>query len=129
MTTTRFLSNPGPAELPHTADVVIIGGGPSGTAALWAIERLAPGTRIVLIERSDRLGAGSSLASLENFRTCWPAVCLARMMVRSLEVFQHANEYLGDGAAQSLALKQRGYLFCAFSEEQARAFQTDVARL
>ena len=40
----KFISNPGADELPRTADVVIIGGGPAGTAALWAIDRLAPGT-------------------------------------------------------------------------------------
>lgn len=127
--TQRFFSNPSADELPRSADVVIIGGGPAGTAALWAIERLAPGTRTVLIEQSDRLGAGSSLASLECFRTCWPAVPLAKQMQRSVEVFQHADDYLGEGAAQSLALKQRGYLFCAFTSAQADGLRADVRRL
>ena len=40
-------------------------------------------------------------------------------MQRSIEVFHNADEYLGEGAAQSLAVKQRGYLFCAFNEAQA----------
>lgn len=121
--------NPGPDQMPRTADVVIIGGGPAGTAALWALERLAPGTRSVLIEKSDRLGAGSSLASLENYRTCWPALCLAKQMQRSIEVLYHADDYLGEGAAQAIALKQRGYLFCAFTERQAATLRADVRRL
>ncbi len=129
MTTKKFLFNPGVDEMPHTADIIIIGGGPAGTAALWAIERYAPGTKTVLIEKSDRLGAGSSLASLECFRTCWPALCLARQMQRSIEVFHNADEYLGDGAALSIAAKQRGYLFCAFNEQQADVFKADVKRL
>ncbi len=116
-------------EMPPTADVIVIGGGPAGTAALWAIERLAPGTRTVLIEKSDHLGAGSSVASLENFRTCWPSLCMARQMQRSVEVFHHADEYLGEGAAQAIALKQQGYLFCAFTESQASALKADVAHL
>ena len=125
----KFLSNPGSTDMPRTADVVVIGGGPAGTAALWAIERLAPGTKTVLIEQSDRLGAGSSLASLECFRTCWPALPLAKQMLRSVEIFHHADEYLGEGAQQSLAIKQRGYLFCAFTPTQADTLRSDVRRL
>ncbi len=125
----RFSLNPGADEMPKTADVVIIGGGPSGTAAAWAIDRAAPGTRIIVIEKSDHLGAGSSLASLECYRTCWPALPLARQLQRSVEVFHHADDYLGEGAAQSLALKERGYLFCAFNEKQAAGLAADVERL
>jgi glycine/D-amino acid oxidase-like deaminating enzyme len=115
--------------MPKTADVIVIGGGPAGTAALWAIERAAPGTKTVLIEQSDRLGAGSSLASLENYRTCWPALPLAKQMRRSVEVFHNADEYLGENAAQSIAVKERGYLFCAFNQTQADALKADVDRL
>ncbi len=79
----RFLSNPGADEMPRSADVVIIGGGPAGTAALWALGRLAPELRVVLIEKRDRLGAGSSLASLECYRTCWALACMAKVMARS----------------------------------------------
>jgi glycine/D-amino acid oxidase-like deaminating enzyme len=129
MSTRKFISNPGADEMPRTADVVIIGGGPAGTAALWAIERAAPGTKTVLIEKSDRLGAGSSLASLENFRTCWPALCLAKQMRRSVQIFHRADEYLGEEAAKSIAVKQRGYLFCAFNETQADGLKADVQRL
>jgi glycine/D-amino acid oxidase-like deaminating enzyme len=129
MTTSRFIANPSPSDMPRVADVVIIGGGPAGTAALWAIERFAPGTQTVLIEKSERLGAGSSLASLENYRTCWPPVCLAQMMRRSVEIFHNADEYLGEGASQSLALKEQGYLFCAFTPAQTKTLQQDVEHL
>jgi glycine/D-amino acid oxidase-like deaminating enzyme len=109
--------------------VIVIGGGPAGTAALWGIERLAPGTKTVLIEKSDHLGAGSSLASLESFRTCWPSLCMARLMQRSVEVFHHADQYLGDEAARALGVKEQGYLFCAFNERQASRLKADVVRL
>jgi glycine/D-amino acid oxidase-like deaminating enzyme len=127
MTRQKFISDHN--AMPRTADIVIIGGGPVGTAILWAIERFAPGTHAVLIEKSNRLGAGSSIASLENFRTCWSALCLTRQMLRGVEVFLNADEYLGEGASQSLAIKQPGYLFCALNTEHAAALKNDVKRL
>ncbi len=120
----RFLSNPAPADMPRTADVIVIGGGPTGAAALWGIEKAAPGTKTVLIEQNAQLGGGASLASLENFRTCWAAPCLHRMMIRSIDVFHHADEVFGDGA--DLGIKQRGYLFLAANAKQAAQFKADV---
>jgi glycine/D-amino acid oxidase-like deaminating enzyme len=113
--------------VPATADVVIIGGGPAGCAAAWAIQRAAPGTRIIVLEQSNQLAAGSSLASLENYRTCWAAPCLHRMMQRSIEVFHHAEAYFGEGTR--LGLKQQGYLFVAFTPDQAARLRSDVEHL
>ncbi|MCC7446372.1 MAG: FAD-binding oxidoreductase [Anaerolineae bacterium] len=127
--TQRFFSNPGITDIPRTADVIVIGGGPAGAAAVWALERAAPGIRTVLIEQSSQLAAGSSTASLENYRTCWPAPCLARLMVRSIEVFHHADEYLGEGAANVLGLKEQGYLYCGFTAQQAAALRQEVQHL
>jgi glycine/D-amino acid oxidase-like deaminating enzyme len=112
-----------------TADVVIIGGGPAGTAALWGIGRAAPNTRTILIEKSGSLGSGSSTASLENYRTCWATPCIAQQMQRSVEVFHHADEYLGEEATQSINLKQQGYLFCSFTDKQADTLRNDVVHL
>ncbi|MCI0712375.1 MAG: FAD-binding oxidoreductase [Chloroflexi bacterium] len=112
-----------------TADIVIIGGGPAGTATLWTIEQFAPGTRTILLEASGSLGAGSSTASLEAFRTCWPTHCIAQQMKRSIEVFLNADDYFGDGASRALAVKQQGYLFCGFTEAQAASLKSDVDHL
>jgi glycine/D-amino acid oxidase-like deaminating enzyme len=116
-------------DMPHMADVIIIGGGPAGTAALWAIERAASGTKSVLLEQRDILGAGSSLASLESYRSCWSTPCIARQMVLSIKIFHNANDYLGDGAAQAIAVNQHGYLFCGFNERQADTLKRDVNQL
>lgn len=125
----RFFSNPGIDEMPKRADVIVIGGGPAGTAALWALERAAPGIKIVLIEKGAQLASGATNASLENYRTCWPTPCLAAMMRRSIEVFHHADEYLGAGARTALGLKEQGYLYTAFTEQGARSLKEDVEHL
>jgi glycine/D-amino acid oxidase-like deaminating enzyme len=116
-------------ELPPTAEVIVIGGGLAGTAALWAIERAAPGTQTVLLEQSQQLAAGSSLASLENFRTCWPTMCLMKMMTRSVDVLLNADTYLGEGVRASLGIKQQGYLYVGFTEGHAAGLKRDVEHL
>ncbi|NWF70871.1 MAG: FAD-binding oxidoreductase [Chloroflexi bacterium] len=126
MTTQKFVTA---QELPATADVVIIGGGPAGAAAVWELERAAPGTKVVLLEQADRLGAGSSTASLENYRSCWPALPMMKQMRRSIAVFHDADAYLGAGAAQAIHAKERGYLFCGFTPAQAAALRQEVEHL
>lgn len=121
----KFYSRPGADDIPQSADVVIIGGGPAGTSAAWALERASPGLRTVIIERGSQLASGASNASLENYRSCWPALCNARLMRRSIEVFHRAAEVLG----ADIGVKERGYLFLAFTEKQAAALRADVAHL
>jgi glycine/D-amino acid oxidase-like deaminating enzyme len=123
MAENRILTNPTAEHMPKTADVVIIGGGPAGCGALWALERAQPGIRAVLIERGRQLGSGASNASLENFRTAWNARCNAVMMARSIEVFHNPQEYFGEGA------RARVYLFCGFTEKQAAKLRADVEHL
>jgi len=125
----RYIVRPTAAQLPTSADVIVIGGGPSGASALWALERAQLGIRTILIEREERLGAGSSLASLENYRTCWPALPLMAQMRRSVEVFHNADAYLGENAAASIHLKEQGYLFAAMNDRHAESLRADVARL
>lgn len=124
-----FISSPDAATLPKSADVVIIGGGPAGASALWALHRADPTLKLILIESAPQLASGSSTASLENFRTCWPTACIAEQMRFSVRVFQNADEYLGEGAAEAIHVKQRGYLFCGFTPTQEATLKADVALL
>lgn len=125
----KFLHSPTPHEMPPSADVVVIGGGMAGTAAAWALDAASPGIHTIVLEQSGHLAAGASTASIENFRSVWPTACLAEMMRGSIDVFLHADEYLGEGANKALNVRQRGYLYCAFTEKDARDLQSDVESL
>lgn len=125
----RYLHNPDIDETPKSADIVIIGGGPAGSSALWALERKAPNIKAVLIEQGDTLGSGASTASIENFRTAWPTESIARSISRSVEIFTHADEYLGEGASRSLNIKQHGYLYCGFNQREADCLKSEVESL
>lgn len=112
--------------LPTTADVILIGGGPAGAAAAWALEKAAPGLRLVLLERGPQLASGASLASLENYRTCWAAPALHRLMSRSREIFLNGDQYFGENGRAALGLKQQGYLWLAFTDRGANRLKAEV---
>lgn len=114
-----------PGETPASADVIVIGGGPAGAGVLWALHRAAPELRAVLIERRLGLASGSSTASLEAFRTAWPALCQAELMRRSVDVFMNAEHELG----APIGTKVRGYLWCAFTDQQAETMRREVDHL
>jgi sarcosine oxidase subunit beta len=107
---------------------VIIGGGPSGTAILWALARAQPDCRAVLIERAPQLAAGSSTASLENFRTCWPAPSQMHLMTRSIHIFEHPDAFFGAGGA-AINARRRGYLYCGVNEADAARLRAEVDHL
>ncbi|MFN8497847.1 MAG: FAD-binding oxidoreductase [Anaerolineae bacterium] len=114
---------------PLTADVVIIGGGQAGPATAWAVEREDPTARIVVLEANAQLAGGASTASLEQFRTCWTPRAIAEQVRWSLEIFLDPDTYLGEGAAQGLNVRQRGYLWLALGEDEAQAQRENVALL
>lgn len=123
----KFLSSPSPADMPKTADVIIIGGGPAGAGALWALERAQPGIQAVLIEKGRQIASGASNASLENFRTAWPSRCNAVMMARSIDVFHHAEDYFGEGT--QLGVRVRGYIWAGVTERGAAKLRGEVEHL
>ncbi|MCC7161338.1 MAG: FAD-binding oxidoreductase [Anaerolineae bacterium] len=78
-----------------TADVVVIGGGVTGTNA--AFQLAARGMRVILTEKKF-LAAGSTGRSSAVIRQHYSNEITARMALYSLRVFQHFGEVVGGSA-------------------------------
>jgi glycine/D-amino acid oxidase-like deaminating enzyme len=87
-----------------TTDVVIVGGGLIGASAAWALtERGVNG--VAIVER-DTVGSGGTGKSSGVVRCHYGVSSLAAMATRSLELFEHADEILGE----DVGFHQTGYV-------------------
>jgi glycine/D-amino acid oxidase-like deaminating enzyme len=87
-----------------TADVVVVGGGLEGTAIAWELTRRG-GTDVVVCER-DTVGSGGTGKSSGVVRCHYGVSTLAAMATRSLELFENAEELLGE----DIGFRQTGYV-------------------
>lgn len=77
----------------RTADVVIIGGGATGTSLAFHLARRGAG-RVVVLERKF-LAAGGTGRSVGVIRQLYPNPETCRMVLHSLRVFQNFGELVG----------------------------------
>jgi len=90
-----------------TADVVIVGGGIEGAAAAWALSQRGV-TNVVVAERST-VGSGMTGKSSGIVRCHYGVSSLAAMATVGLEVFEKAQDFLGDHA-DDIGFRQTGYV-------------------
>ena len=79
--------------MPERADVVVVGGGCSGTSIAWQLARRRAG-RILLLDR-DGIAAGATGRSSALVRQHYTHEALARMALRALHVFERFSEVVG----------------------------------
>lgn len=89
-----------------TADVVVIGGGSTGTSVAFQLARR--GSRVVLVERGA-VGSGPTSKSIGIIRQHYSYEPLIRMVLRSLELFSRFEDLTGGTADFSRA----GFLLLA----------------
>jgi len=89
------------------ADVVIVGGGIEGTAAAWALSQRGV-TNVVVAERNT-VGSGMTGKSSGIVRCHYGVSSLAAMAAVGLEVFEKAQDFLGDHALD-IGFRQIGYV-------------------
>ncbi len=111
----------GTAELPATAEVVIVGGGVMGCALAFHLTQR--GVRPLLLER-DRLGAGSTGRCAGGIRQQFSTVVNIRLARRSFELLARFPEEVGADPAY----RPIGYLLLATTPDRAAQLEAAIAR-
>jgi glycine/D-amino acid oxidase-like deaminating enzyme len=87
-----------------TSDVVIVGGGLEGCSAAWSLTQRGI-TDVTIVER-DTVGSGGTGKSSGVVRCHYGVSSLAAMATRSLDLFENADEILGE----DVGFHQTGYV-------------------
>ena len=101
-------------------EVVIVGGGLEGCAAAWSLARR--GVRDVTVVERSTVGSGGTGKSSGVVRCHYGVSSLAAMATRSLEVFEHAADVLGE----DVGFHQTGYVV-GVSEHNADALRASLS--
>ena len=88
----------------ETADVVVIGGGSTGTSIAWQLAKMGAG-RVILLERRG-LAAQATGITAGIVRTHYTHETLARMALRARQVFENFDDEVGGAAG----FRQTGFL-------------------
>lgn len=106
----------------ETADVLVVGGGIVGTSAAYHLAAAGAG-RVLLLERAERLGTGSTGACAGGFRYQFSSEVNVRLSQASVPMITRFSEEHGI----PVDVWQDGYLFLVRGEE-AWARAVEVAR-
>ena len=88
----------------ETADVVVVGGGSTGTSLAWQLAKMGAG-RVVLLEKHG-LAAQATGVTAGIVRTHYTHETLARMALRARQVFENFGDEVGGDAG----FRQTGFL-------------------
>lgn len=111
------------AQLPRTADVVIIGGGIIGCASAFFLSRT--GLKPVIIERLPALASLATAQSMEAFRAQFAEPENLAMMSEAIRFYERFGEETGLPDCD-IGLRQQGYLFLTTQEDGPARFKARV---
>ncbi|MBS1253455.1 MAG: 4-methylaminobutanoate oxidase (formaldehyde-forming) [Anaerolineales bacterium] len=119
------IRTPREADLPETADVVVIGGGIVGVATAFWTSRA--GLDTVLVEKQEGLGTQTTSASAECFRAQFTEPAMVALAKPSIEIFDNFADVIGV-PGYDIHVRHRGYLFMTDDAEMLDDMQAAVAR-
>ena len=111
-----------------TADVVIVGGAVMGASAAYWLTRMAPGLRVLVVERDPsfaRAATALSVASIRQQFSTGVNVAISAFGIRFIRDFQ--TQLGHDVGVPSLGLTENGYLFLGQSAEAPRVMAEHAA--
>lgn len=108
--------------LPKVADIVIIGGGVMGASTLYHLA--ARGQKnIILIEKEEFYGQGATGRCAGGVRYQFATEINIRLSLESLPMLERFKDEIG----QDIHYRQCGYLFVLTNEQDAAAFNHNIA--
>lgn len=105
----------------ETAEVVIIGGGIVGSSVAYHLAERGC-TDVLMIEREDRLGMGSTAKSMGGVRAQFATRINIQMSMYSIDLFSKFEEATGHTAGY----RSQGYLFVATNEKQMDYLKANI---
>ena len=107
----------------ETVDVAIIGGGIVGSSVAYHLTE-AGCTNILIVEREERQGMGSTAKSMGGVRAQFATSINIRMSLYSIDLFSKFEEVTGHTAGY----RPHGYLFVATSEPHLEYLKTNLRK-
>jgi sarcosine oxidase subunit beta len=104
------------------AEVVVIGGGVNGCSIAYQLAR--KGHRDVVIVEKDQLCSEASCRCPGGFRHQWATEPDILLMTESIKMFKELQEELEP--PWDLEVRQIGYMFLIYSEEELEQYRTNV---
>lgn len=101
------------------ADVIVVGGGPAGTAAAIGAARL--GKKVILLEKSAQLGGMGTLANVSVFMPVGNVTGIYREIIKEV-----LSEYLPAGHDESIAPQYSPFLLRHYFNEKMKKEGVDV---
>ncbi|RIX60198.1 FAD-dependent oxidoreductase [Paenibacillus nanensis] len=101
------------------ADVLVVGGGPAGTAAAIGAARL--GKKVILLEKSAQLGGMGTLANVSIFMPVGNVTGIYREIIKEM-----LSEYLPAGHDESIAPQYSPFLLRHYFNEKMKKEGVDV---
>ncbi|MBE2276222.1 MAG: FAD-binding oxidoreductase [Rhodobacteraceae bacterium] len=111
-----------------TEDVIIIGGGVMGASAAYWLTRMAPGLKVLVVERDPTYARAATALSVASVRQQFSTAVNVRISRFGADFIRNFAERIGPaGEVPSLGLVENGYLFVTSDAGNAQVMREIAA--